>query len=222
MGRGKPRKVTVASKVSLFVDPSAQRRLERADAWLEGHEPSRPVLVLSGSRAAAMAMVRRRAERLGQTEDRALFGTYAMTLGRLVSTLAIPELARQGLTPASRLSLIAVCARIVHQLGAAGRLGRYQPIAHRPGLPAAFARTIDELRMAEVAPASLDYEQLGLRAVYMAYLDEIQHQGLADRAIIYQTASRRARDMAVAAPPLGIPFLLLDVDIATRSYRMPR
>ena len=46
------------------------------------------------------------------------------------------ELALADRTPATRLSLNALCARIVHRLAAEGELGRYAPLADPPVLRA--------------------------------------------------------------------------------------
>lgn len=208
--------------------------------------PDEPLLVLGASREAAMTIIRRRARNLDDFEGGALFGAYGMTLGRLLVDLAMPRLASRGMAPAGHLSLQALCARLVHRLADSGLLGRYAPLAKRPGLPTALASTFNELRMAEVRPADLPDSARDLRRLYGAYIQALETQGLADRATMFQTAIEAIDAINAVDPvgvtdgetdshseaspaeathpvqtsrppnPLGLPTLLVDVEITSR------
>jgi len=194
---------------------AASERLQEADAWMAGRGADQPILVLSASREAAMSVIRRRSQHLDDWEGGALFGCYAMTLGRLVATLAMPQLALAERTPATRLSLMALCARITYRLGQEGKLGRYAPLAGRPGLPTALADTFGELRMAELGPEDLPDDASDLRRLYAAYIDALAAQGLADRALLYTTAAEAIEQAQSPPAPLALPTMLVDVPVTS-------
>jgi hypothetical protein len=128
----------------VFSSPNADRRLERATAWLVDRSEAHVTIVASSLEAAGE--VARRA--VTRSAKAASFGWQRTTIGMLATTLARPELARRGLVPAGSLTLEAICARVVTE--DAARLGRFSPIADRPGLPRALARPLAELRLAGV------------------------------------------------------------------------
>ena len=186
---------------------SARARLERAAAWLAGRGASEAVLIVGATNEGANHIARRAARPLGAT-----FGWERCTLGRLAGALATPELASRGLATAGRLALEALCARIVDREEPTSRgLGRFAPIADRPGLPRALATTMEELRLAALDPEALaDPDLAGLLA---AYTDELARTGLADRAEVLAIACRVARDPATKNAWLGLPTLFVDVPL---------
>lgn len=189
----------------ILASHGAARRLDEAVEWLRARDPAEPLLVLAPSAEAASRLVHRALD--GRA---ASFGWQRLTPGALAGRLALPELARRGLAPASGLAIEAVCARLVHRLDAAGRLGRFAAVADRPGLSRALARTFVELGMAGLGP-----DRAGeLEPVYAAYLDELREVGVADRA----RAMRLAIEQLASSsdPALGVPLLVVDLDLSER------
>ncbi|MBX3226827.1 MAG: exodeoxyribonuclease V subunit gamma [Labilithrix sp.] len=132
--------------------------------------------------------------RLGVRGNAAL-GWQRATLASIAAARARVELARLGLVPASPLALEAICARVVHDH--AGALGRLAPIADRPGLPRALARTLGELRLAKVEHVA----DADLAALLRAYETELAAAHLADRAQTLAIATRLTRSAAATTPP---------------------
>ncbi|NUR77484.1 MAG: PD-(D/E)XK nuclease family protein, partial [Thermoleophilia bacterium] len=158
----------------------AEPRILRAVSWLVERGPTARVIVIGPTLEGAGEILR-----LATGEVGAAFGWERTTLPRLAATLAGETLAERGLVPAGRLSLDALATRIVHDLGSSG-LGRFEAVADRPGLPRALARTIDELRMARVAPAECNDPDLA--RVLSKFEEELEATALADRALVFRYA----------------------------------
>jgi CRISPR/Cas system-associated exonuclease Cas4 (RecB family) len=187
----------------VFTSPSAVMRQERALLELARIGPAEEVLVLAPTLQAA--------DELARMRPHASFGWYRMTLRRLAGVLAAPVLAARGLSPASRLSLEALCVRIVRHT-ARGRLGRFASLADRPGFPRALARTIEEVRMQNVRVPDPD-----LAALADAYVTELESTRLADSAMVLDIATNIAVSGAHAL--LGLPLIAYDVAIASARER---
>lgn len=171
----------------LFESSSAEDRIDRAVRWLAARED--PHVTVVGATLDAAAEVCRRAVVL---RGRGSLGWTRTTLSGMAASLARTELARLGLAPASPLALEAICARVVHDSDHAGvksALGRLAPIADRPGLPRALARTIGELRLAHLE--KLDDEDLA--RLLAAYEKELAAAKLADRAQTLELAASLAK-----------------------------
>ncbi|HEX4382542.1 MAG TPA: PD-(D/E)XK nuclease family protein [Myxococcales bacterium] len=178
---------------AVITSAGAHARLLRAQEWLA----ARPrALVLGASLDAASEVARAAALRLG-----ASFGWQRFTLGRFAALLAARQLADLGLSPISQLGLLGVCARIVHRLGKASALGRFQPLADQPGLSRALARTLQELRLAEARPEG------DLGRILAEYESELSAAGLADRARVFELALTASHEL------LGLPALLVDLPL---------
>ncbi|WP_437958440.1 PD-(D/E)XK nuclease family protein [Sorangium sp. So ce119] len=196
---------------ALITSPSAAARLDRAVGWLRRRRPADRVLLVGASVEAVSELARSSIRGY-----RATFGWHRLTLGRLAAALAMPALAARGLVPASALAIEALCARAIDGLAQDGLLGRFARVADRPGLPRAVARTLDEARLAGVAPDALAPADLDrIARAFDAALDEA---GLADRALVLRLAAERARaddggDPRARHPLLGLPMLLLDVPV---------
>ncbi|WP_437288395.1 PD-(D/E)XK nuclease family protein [Sorangium sp. So ce406] len=196
---------------ALITSPSAAARLDRAVGWLRRRRPADRVLLVGASVEAVSELAR-----ASIRGHRATFGWHRLTLGRLAAALAMPALAARGLVPASPLAIEALCARAIDGLAQDGLLGRFARVADRPGLPRAVARTLDEARLAGVAPDALAPADLDrIARAFDAALDEA---GLADRALVLRLAAERARaddggDPRVRHPLLGLPMLLLDLPV---------
>src|SRR5262245_49038775 len=116
----------------LILSPVAEARLARAVEWLTLRGRAEEVVVLGASVEAASELARFVARRRGSA-----FGWQRTTLGRTAALLASSVLAARGLSPVGALPLEALCARVVDELGREGALGRFQEVAHFPGLPRA-------------------------------------------------------------------------------------
>ncbi|MCB9731649.1 MAG: PD-(D/E)XK nuclease family protein [Deltaproteobacteria bacterium] len=195
-----------APDARLGVGESGEARLAEARAWLRARPRGEPALVVGASRHAAVALLR---DALG---DGATFGKVGTTLGQLARELALPGLAESALAPLSPMSREAICARAVHDLREAQKLGRLEAVASRPGLAAALARTFAELRLGGVSPHALDRHAPDVARLFRRYLDLLDERGLVDDADVLRDAAKRAR--AGDAPlPVGAPLILLDVPL---------
>src|SRR5262249_6596993 len=112
------------------------------------------------------------------------------------------------------LALEAVCARVVHALGAHG-LGRFARVEDRPGLPRALARTLSEVRMSGLTSTRLRDDDLA--RVAEAYEQMLSAAGLADRALLMTMAL----DEIERAPaiPVGLPLLVFDLCVHSALER---
>ncbi|AUX28368.1 MULTISPECIES: PD-(D/E)XK nuclease family protein [Sorangium] len=196
---------------AVITSPSAAARLDRAVGWLRRRRPAERVLLVGASVEAVSELAR--ASIRGR---RATFGWHRLTLGRVAAALAMPALAARGLVPASALAIEALCARAIDGLAQDGLLGRFARVADRPGLPRAVARTLDEVRLAGVAPDAL--APADLDRIAHAFDAALDAAGLADRALVLRLAAERARaddggDPRARHPLLGLPMLLLDLPV---------
>ena len=195
----------------LFISPHASARIGAAAAWFEEQGAARELVVVGATREAVGQLVRGVAMKLGGG-----FGWQRVTLRRLAAQIAEPALVEEGRVPVSALSLEALAARMVHGRLAEGTMGRFAPIANRPGFPRALARTLDELRLEGVTPEELSDPDLG--ALLAAFGRELEKAGLADRAFVLERAGRRAAG-GEASTLADVPLLVLDVPIASALER---
>ncbi len=114
-----------------IVLPSAASRLDDARARLVAIEP--PLVIVAATRAAADEFAFSIAEAKGAT-----FGITRSSVAELVARLAVPALARKGLTPSAPLSDEAVSARVTDDLMKKDRLAYFAPVADMPGFPRAL------------------------------------------------------------------------------------
>jgi RecB family exonuclease len=202
----------------LLVACSARARLAAVSEWLDALPPSSEALIIAPTRESGDEMVRKAAMKPG-----ARFGLGRITLDRLAVTLAAPVLARNRRTPASRFSLVAVAARVVHLLNSRGAITYFQPVAKRPGLAEAVTRTLEELRLNGVSPEAVKaLPRIGTDlAAFGESLDqELRRTGLADRAAVFEAAIE-----ALTAPDRGggtlrfaegLPLALIDLPVGSR------
>ena len=192
---------------TVFRSPSGALRQERAVRELERIGTSAEACVLGATAEAADEIARVVTARAG-----ASFGWHRMTVRRLAGVLAAPVLAARGVSTASGLSLEALCVRLVRHV-ARGRLGRFATLADRPGLPRALAKTVEELRLADVS--GLPDADLG--ALLEAYDAELTRLKLADGALVLRTATEIALESD--NPLLASPLVLYDVPIGSVCER---
>lgn len=194
---------------------TAAARLDAAHRWLAALPPATPLLVVAASREAAGRLLR---ADVVAGKAGARFGCHRHTLRSAAATIAQPLLQEQGVTPGSRLALETLCARVVHGLaGDPGGLGRFAPVAAKPGLATALRRTFEELRLARLRPADLS-GQVDIQRLYTAWLAALEDQRLADPARVLEVAAEAIRTTPHLALA-GIPTLLLDVPVHNACER---
>jgi len=188
----------------IVVAPRAASRREEARRWLAEAEGYGSVVLVSTALEAADHFLRELASERGS-----LFGFRRATLDSLAYRLALPALAREGMTTASRLAQEAVTARLLHLTAREKRLGPLAEVASGPGLVRALTSTLHECRLHQVSPEELSKvgdlgETLGL--LLMRYEEMAREQGVADRALTLSLARQGASDIEG-------PVLLLDVPL---------
>jgi hypothetical protein len=196
--------------VTFFVSAAAGDRLAQAHLRVRAAAP--PVLIIGASRAAADEFALAMAVEQGAT-----FGITRSSVAEFVCRLALPALARQGLTPTAPLSDEAVAARVADDLVNRKVLDYFTPVARMPGFPRALSRTLGELRMASVAPDQISGHAASedLRALLERAIDERHKAGAVDYATLLQTAT----DELTAKPQLlaDKTVVLLDVAVASKA-----
>lgn len=188
--------------------PAAAARLDAARAWLRDQPGDVPVRVVATTRDAAARLVREMTAEKG-----ALFGWEALSAGAFVIRAALAPLAAADRSPASALAHEAIAARTVDRLRREAKLGRYAPLADRPGLPRALAATARELIAAEVSIAALREVDAELAPWIECLREETRGAGLADRADVLAAATSAFER---AAPQ---PTLLLDLPLESPGER---
>ena len=150
--------------------------------------------------------------RVASLQKSATFGIVRTTLALEIASIARPELSRRGLVRASSLTLEAVCQRLARD--PAADLDYFAEIAAFPGFARALARTLSDLRLAEISPAdtSLADHRAGkslakLAASFAAALSDL---GLADERATLDAAC------AVLAKARA-PRLVVLVDVPIRG-----
>jgi hypothetical protein len=193
--------------------PAAEVRLRAAGAAVAAATPSRPLLLIAPSRAAADECAAAVALARG-----GLFGVTRTSLIELVMRLALPRLARQRVTPTSAIGAEAVVARARFDAVQAGALRYFAPVADTPGFPRAAARTLDELQMAGVEPdrlATLDEAGSDLATLLASLGRESRAAGTVPRAGLWAAATSALAEGEALDP--GTAVILLDVPIASRA-----
>jgi hypothetical protein len=198
-----------------FSAPAAGARVDAALAVLAKIAQPDRVVIVGASRAAADELAFLAASRRG-----GLFGVTRVGLAELVTKLALPGLARQGLSPTGALGAEAIAARATFTAHAAGRLRYFSPVADLPGFPRALTRTMTELRLGQVvAPelSALDAAGADLAELLDAVASESTNAGAVDRATLLETAATALeRDETLVR---GAVVVLLDVPLTSAADR---
>ena len=205
----------------VFVSPSSAERLAHAREAVRAYPPGTRILIVGASRGAADDFARELAVDLPAT-----FGLQRLSLTQLAAKTALVALAAKHTTPSSWLGAEAVAARAVFDAGRESSLRYFAPVAATPGFPRALARTLQELRLAGIGPATLS--PLTLAGPDLAWLlDRFEacfvDAGSADRADLFGTAAAVLRDLS-AGPLRGTRptyelVVLLDVPIEHAAER---
>lgn len=186
----------------LIASHAAELRLETARSWLSERRRDEPVWIAAPTREAASRLLRT------VVREGATFGWEAVSWGALIARRSLLPLGRKKLSAASSLALDAVCARVVHRLGIADRLGRFTPIADQPGLPSALARTLHDVRLGELpagALAEVGHDEL--EAIRRGFEEELALAQLADRADVLRAAmTGEARATVILDPVITSPL----------------
>jgi ATP-dependent helicase/nuclease subunit B len=189
---------------------SAAARLAAARSFLEQLPPATEAVIVGATRGAADDFVRAIA-----AARRATFGLTRFSLTQLAARMAVASSGARR-APATRAGTEAVAARAVFDAIAAGDLAYFTPVAKLPGFPAALARTIHELRLADVGAGRLsgrraDVPSRDIGALLARVEAEFERAAVDDRAALF----RRAAQVAGAGdgPWSGLALVLLDVPL---------
>jgi ATP-dependent helicase/nuclease subunit B len=195
----------------VVTSPSAAARLAAARSFLEQLPPATEAVVVGATRGAADDFVRAIAATRGAT-----FGLTRFSLTQLAARMAIAASSGARRAPATQAGTEAVAARAVFDAVAADDLAYFTPVAKLPGFPAALARTIHELRLADVGAGRLsgrraDMPSRDIGALLARVEAEFDRAGVDDRAALF----RRAAQVAGAADGQwgSLPLVLLDVPL---------
>ena len=191
-----------------IVSASAATRLDAVRARLKDVAP--PLLIVGHSRAAADEFALTLAADRGAT-----FGVTRAGLTELVAKLAVPALAKRGLTPSAPLSDEAVAARVADDLLARDQLEYFTPVGLMPGFPRALSRTLSELRMAGIDPDQLTGHpgNEDLSELLASAIEEREKAGAVDYATMLGTATAEL----TAHPELLADKNVLLLDVAINS-----
>ena len=197
----------------IAVSSNTAARLQAAVQWTESQSNSSELLIISHSIEAATNFC------LSVASGRdALFGTRRLTLNGLAARLAQRSLAQSETVPATALSFNGIVARAIYLLNAQDKLTYFAPVATKPGFPIAVARTLEELRMNDVGPETLDPLPGGgkdLAEIARVVETELDDSKIADRAKIFQAAIASVSSLH-NADYIRVPTLLLDVCIRSQ------
>ena len=197
---------------SLLRSCSNASLLERAAEFLRAYSRDSEILILGPTRAAANELA------LGAFENGCL-GIHAFTVIQLAAQLAAQPMARQSLTPISRLGIEALVARIVHTAQSTNELSYFSPVAQTPGFARALARTISDLRLNNVRHDDLAHAGApgrDLARLLEHYERELAGRSLADLPIVLQLATEATRNPHRL---LHLPLVLLNLPIDSLRHR---
>lgn len=207
----------------LIESSSAHLRLEAARAFVHTHARRGDVWLVGASRGSVDDLARAIASQLGAT-----IGLHRFSLPQLAARLAVPVLAADNRAPATYLGSEAVAARATFDALQDDALTYFAPVARTPGFPRALARTVQELRLADVEPARVAQLPCGgpdLAALLQGFDDQFDAARAIDRAALFDAAVRalEASD-APSVPPLVLLDVALDsvADVALVSGLLSR
>jgi ATP-dependent helicase/DNAse subunit B len=144
-------------------------------------------------------------------------GLHRTTLIQFAAELAKPQMANLGLAPLSALGAEAIAARVIHAERDSAPLAYFEGVAAMRGFARALARTLGELRLARVEPASL--QKTGapgedLARLLTRYAAELEARSLADLSRVFELAGN-----AKSHRWLGLPLLFLDTPLDSYAHR---
>jgi ATP-dependent helicase/nuclease subunit B len=197
------------ARARLIISPSAAARLAAARDHVRQLLPAE-LLIVGSSRAAADELAAGIAAELG-----GLFGVARAGFIELITRLALPALAKAGLSPTGGLGAEAVATRVAFEVKDGG-LTYFSPVASMPGFPRAAARTLDELQQAHASPRALAaVDDVGPDLATLLERVESEHARSA-------TVTRASLIGAAAGELTSVRLphiVLLDVAIASKAER---
>ena len=200
--------------VQLIVSTAHAKRITTAEAWIVDNVDETPVRIIAPTQRAADDLARRAAH--GRS---GLLGVERTTIHRLATLWAAPILAEAGRTRLTGLAGEAMAVRAIHRATADRPFEYFHPVEHFDGFARAVARTLDDLRLAELPPAALSEtpRERDIARLLVAFDDELTRLGLADRAVVL----RAAIEGAARACARSEPFATLFIDV-TPTDRLER
>jgi RecB family exonuclease len=181
---------------------------ERANAAAEflGRFANQEVLIVAPTRMAADELVRAICLRTGS-----VFGVHRYTPVQLAIEAATKRLVNENKTILAGVAVDALAARAVYECRKRGNLEWFDSVARTSGFFRALASTISELRLSAVPTDQL--EQSGASGKDLAnllteYRRNLDETGLADAALIYETAIVVVNNDEF--PPGKFPILFFD------------
>ena len=204
----------------VITSTSASARLDSAREFLVNRPPDAEVVIVGASRGAADDLVRAVAARAGAT-----FGLTRFSLTELAARAATDRLARGRRAAGTQAGAEAVAARAVFEAQAEAELDYFAPVSALPGFPKALARTLYELRLARLGPASLVRDDEGpktqdqgladLCRLLSRFENALSAAAVDDRAALFVSAAEACRAGEIRWAQL--PLLLLDVPLDARA-----
>ena len=192
---------------------ATELRLDEARSFVRGHLTAGDVLIVAATRGAADDLARSIARECGAT-----VGLHRFSLTQIAARLAAPALSQEQRAPVTYLGSEAVAARATFEARRDDALAYFDPVASTPGFPRALARTLQELRLAQVAPAALSGLPLGgadLAALLERFEREFVSVSATDRAALF-VAARASIASGAHSVAIGAPLLLLDVPLDSK------
>src|SRR5215470_9175904 len=173
----------------VVISTSAAARLAAARAFLDELPSTTEAVVVGATRGAADDLVRAIAARRGAT-----VGLTRFSLTQLAARMAVPALSQARRAPATQAGTEAIAARAVFDAITAGDLAYFTPVARMPGFPVALARTIHELRLADVEPdrLSADAPSRDVGVLLARVEAEFARSSVDDRAALFRLAAKAA------------------------------
>jgi ATP-dependent helicase/nuclease subunit B len=148
-------------------------------------------------------------------KTKGIAGLHRTTLIQFAAELARPEMALRGLAPLSALAAEAIAARVIHVERDSRPFAYFEGVAAMPGFARALARTLSDLRLARVAPASLTGAPgEDLARLLTRYAAELEERSLADLSHVFELAGD-----AESHRWLGLPLLFLDPPLDSYAHR---
>jgi ATP-dependent helicase/nuclease subunit B len=203
--------------VRVVESASTELRLAEARAFVRARVEQGDVHLVGATRGAVDDLARSVAVERGAT-----IGLHRFSLTQLAARLASPILATERRAPATYLGSEAIAARATFEAQREHALDYFGPVAATPGFPRALARTLQELRLAQVSAPALAGLPLGGRDLSVL-LDRFEQEFAAatatDRATLFEAATSVAAGLTSpgAGPSLRTPLVLLDVPIDSSS-----
>jgi len=204
--------------VRLFESSATELRLAEARAFVDREARRGDVLIVAASRGAADDLARSIAVTRGAT-----IGLHRFSFTQLAARLAAPILANQQLAPSTYLATEAVAARAAFDARREHALAYFEPVAAMPGFARALARTLQEVRLAQVDADRLASLPLGgpdLSELLARFDEQFAAAAAIDRATLFDTATRALLPAEGGSHgsggrnlQLGAPLLLLDVPL---------